>query len=185
MKNLRFICLLLIGSFVSVQAQAPAQLKRTWTLDTDQSQMTYTGTHLLHKWSGTNQKVVGLLKTENDNVTTIAVSAKVADFDSGNENRDAHALELLEVFDHPNVRFLATESVRDGANIMFDGNLQFRGVTLPLSCTLSIDATTSVIVITGTLTVKPTLFAMPLPSFLLKDIDDALVVEVALYFVPQ
>jgi hypothetical protein len=37
----------------------------------------------------------------------------------------------------------------------------------------------------GVFTVQPTLFDMPLPSFMLKDIDDALEVEVSLMFIPS
>jgi len=37
----------------------------------------------------------------------------------------------------------------------------------------------------GTFTVQPTLFDMPLPSFMLKDIDDALDIKVSLLFIPN
>jgi polyisoprenoid-binding protein YceI len=167
-----------------VTAQNPDSVAQSWNLDQSRSEISYTGVHLLHQWTGVNKKLVGLMQTSQGELEMIAVSAKAADFDSGNENRDAHALELLDVFDFPNVRFLAKKFTRNGQKVVMDGVLQFRGVNRDISVTMNIEPAENQYKVYGDFTVKPTLFNMPLPSFMLKDIDDALDIAVSLIFTP-
>ena len=138
----------------------------------------------MHQWTGVNKKLVGLMQTDQGAIDMIAVSAKVADFDSGNENRDAHALELLDVFDFPNVRFLAKNFTRNGQKVVMDGVLQFRGVNRDISVAMNLEESEDQYKVYGDFTVQPTLFDMPLPSFMLKEIDDALDISVSLIFTP-
>ena len=182
MKQLIFAFILTFGTLHLSLGQNADLLEGAWQLNQERSQVTYSGVHFLHRWSGTNQSIVGLIKIQNDQVTTIAISAKVIDFDSGNENRDAHALELLEVFDHPNVRFFADKTIRQGNDIVLEGTLQFRGVALPLAPKLQLETSASTLRIYGDFNIQPSLFDMPLPSFMLKEIDDALTIAIDLYF---
>jgi len=182
------LVLLLIGLSLlprPIMAQSSSDGLQSWTLDPSRSEISYTGVHLLHEWTGVNKNLVGLMKSNDGQLDMIAVSAKVADFDSGNENRDAHALELLDVFDFPNVRFLAKKFTQSGQEVVMDGILQFRGVSRDISVTMNVESTSDQHKVFGTFTVQPTLFNMPLPSFMLKDIDDALDIKVSLLFIPN
>ncbi len=174
----------LITGLMSLLAQNTAQQVQKWNLDSSRSEISYTGVHLLHEWKGVNKKLVGLMQTKEEQLEIIAVSAKVADFDSGNENRDAHALELLDVFDFPNVRFLAKKFIYDGQKVVMDGVLQFRGVNRDISVTMNIEKVENQYKVFGDFNIQPTLFNMPLPSFMLKDIDDVLDISVSLIFIP-
>jgi len=175
----------LVLSYSNLMGQNQTTSSSTWTLDPSRSEISYTGAHLLHEWTGVNKNLVGLMKSNDGQLDMIAVSAKVADFDSGNENRDAHALELLDVFDFPNVRFLAKKFTQSGQQVVMDGILQFRGVSRDISVTMNVESTPDQHKVFGTFTVQPTLFDMPLPSFMLKDIDDALDIKVSLLFIPN
>lgn len=175
----------LVLSYSNLMGQNQTTSSSTWTLDPSRSEISYTGVHLLHEWTGVNKNLVGLMKSNDGQLDMIAVSAKVADFDSGNENRDAHALELLDVFDFPNVRFLAKKFTQSGQQVVMDGILQFRGVSRDISVTMNVESTPDEYKVFGTFTVQPTLFDMPLPSFMLKDIDDALDIKVSLLFIPN
>lgn len=175
----------LVLSYSNLMGQNQTTSSSTWTLDPSRSEISYTGVHLLHEWTGVNKNLVGLMKSNDGQLDMIAVSAKVADFDSGNENRDAHALELLDVFDFPNVRFLAKKFTQSGQQVVMDGILQFRGVSRDISVTMNVESTPDQHKVFGTFTVQPTLFDMPLPSFMLKDIDDALDIKVSLLFIPN
>ena len=182
------LVLLLIGLSLlprPIMAQSSSDGLQSWTLDPSRSEISYTGVHLLHEWTGVNKNLVGLMKSIDGQLDMIAVSAKVVDFDSGNENRDAHALELLDVFDFPNVRFLAKKFTQSGQEVVMDGILQFRGVSRDISVTMNVESTPDEYKVFGTFTVQPTLFDMPLPSFMLKDIDDALDIKVSLLFIPD
>ncbi len=170
---------------MSLFAQNTSQQVQKWNLDPSRSEISYTGVHLLHQWTGVNKKLVGLMQTNQDHLEMIAVSGKVADFDSGNENRDAHALELLEVFDFPNVRFLAKKFTSNGQKVVMDGVLQFRGVNRDISVIMNIEKVENQYKVFGDFIVQPTLFNMPLPSFMLKDIDDAFDISVSLMFIPN
>jgi polyisoprenoid-binding protein YceI len=174
----------LITGSMSLLAQNTAPQVQKWNLDPSRSEISYTGVHLLHQWTGVNKKLVGLMQTKEEQLEIIAVSAKVADFDSGNENRDAHALELLDVFDFPNVRFLAKKFIYDGQKVVMDGVLQFRGVNRDISVIMNIEKGENQYKVFGDFNIQPTLFNMPLPSFMLKDIDDALDISVLLIFIP-
>jgi polyisoprenoid-binding protein YceI len=185
--SVRFFAILALNlMFVPgyITAQNPGSVAQSWSLDPSRSEISYTGVHLLHQWTGVNKKLVGLMQTSQGAIDMIAVSAKVADFDSGNENRDAHALELLDVFDFPNVRFLAKKFTRNGQKVVMDGVLQFRGVNRDISVTMNLEESEDQYKVYGDFTVQPTLFNMPLPSFMLKDIDDALDISVSLIFTP-
>ena len=175
----------LVLSYSNLMGQNQTTSSSTWTLDPSRSEISYTGAHLLHEWTGVNKNLVGLMKSNDGQLDMIAVSAKVADFDSGNENRDAHALELLDVFDFPNVRFLAKKFTQSGQEVVMDGILQFRGVSRDISVTMNVESTPDQHKVFGTFTVQPTLFDMPLPSFMLKDIDDGLDIKVSLLFIPN
>ena len=186
--SVRFFAILALNlMFVSgyVTAQNPGSVAQSWSLDPSRSEISYTGVHLLHQWTGVNKKLVGLMQTDQGAIDMIAVSAKVADFDSGNENRDAHALELLDVFDFPNVRFLAKNFTRNGQKVVMDGVLQFRGVNRDISVAMNLEESEDQYKVYGDFTVQPTLFDMPLPSFMLKEIDDALDISVSLIFTPR
>lgn len=185
--SVRFFAILALNlMFVPgyVSAQNSGSVAQSWSLDPSRSEISYTGVHLLHQWTGVNKKLVGLMQTKQGAIDMIAVSAKVADFDSGNENRDAHALELLDVFDFPNVRFLAKNFTRNGQKVVMDGVLQFRGVNRDISVTMNLEESEDQYKVYGDFTVQPTLFNMPLPSFMLKEIDDALDISVSLIFTP-
>ena len=186
--RVRLFAILAFGFFMITGhgwAQNPGSVAQSWSLDPSRSEISYTGVHLLHEWTGVNKKLVGLMQTNQGQLEMIAVSAKVADFDSGNENRDAHALELLDVFDFPNVRFLAKKFTRNGQNVVMDGVLQFRGVSREISVTMNLEESENQYKVFGTFTVQPSLFNMPLPSFMLKEIDDALDISVSLMFTPK
>lgn len=183
-RRLLLLFIGLITGSMSLFAQNNAPQVQKWNLDPSRSEISYTGVHLLHQWTGVNKKLVGLMQTKEEQLEIIAVSAKVADFDSGNENRDAHALELLDVFDFPNVRFLAKKFIHDGQKVVMDGVLQFRGVNRDISVTMNIEQGENQYKVFGDFNIQPTLFNMPLPSFMLKDIDDALDISVSLIFIP-
>ena len=64
---------------------------------------------------------------DNNDISNIAVAAEINDFDSGNSNRDAHSLEVLEVFKFPMVKFYSDNINRVGEIGIIKGKLQFNG----------------------------------------------------------
>ena len=84
-----------------------AAQQASWLLMPAESTITYFAKHPLHRWSGENSKLKGIAKLQEGEAlpSQLAIIATVRDFDSQNENRDAHALEVLDALDFPDVKF--------------------------------------------------------------------------------
>jgi polyisoprenoid-binding protein YceI len=88
------ILFLLVSSFLEAQ-----QLR----VETAASEITYEASHVVHDWSGTSKKVQGVVVLKDAVPSRMAIATSVASFDSRNESRDAHALEVLEALLFPKV----------------------------------------------------------------------------------
>ena len=75
----KIIFFLFIITTINLSAQ-----ENKWMLIEDESFIQYSAKHLLHKWSGINNNIKGVFLQQND--SKIAVSANIADFDSGISN---------------------------------------------------------------------------------------------------
>lgn len=108
--------------------------KRKLMADKALSTVTYAAKHPLHKWEGVSHDVncAVLYNDETKQPESVAVSLKVASFDSGNNNRDSHAIEVLDGLKYPNVTFTSTDiKAGDDGSLIAKGNLTFHGVTKP------------------------------------------------------
>src|SRR5438270_3788207 len=70
-------------------------------LEVRQGTLTYTVVHKLHEVHGTTNQVEGRALAQPDGRVQVQVRAKVATFDSGNSNRDAHMREATHEASHP------------------------------------------------------------------------------------
>ena len=69
----------------------------------------------------------GVIIIEDDVISNIAVAAEIADFDSGNSNRDAHSLEVLEALKFPMIKYYSDNIKRDDEVGIINGKLEFHG----------------------------------------------------------
>ncbi len=74
---------------------------RPTLLALEQGTLSYTVVHKLHQVTGTTQKLEGLARLQPGGPTLVQVRARVATFDSGNSNRDAHVREATQEPLHP------------------------------------------------------------------------------------
>src|SRR5438067_12430213 len=70
-------------------------------LDVHDGTLSYTVVHKLHEVQGTTRQVEGRALVQPDGSAKVQVRAKVASFDSGNSNRDAHMREATHEASHP------------------------------------------------------------------------------------
>ena len=108
--------------------------KRKLVADKALSTVTYAATHPLHKWEGVSRDVncAILYNDETRLPESVAVSIKVASFDSQNNNRDSHAVEVLEGLKYPNVTFVSSDvKTGEAGGLTAQGKLTFHGVTKP------------------------------------------------------
>ncbi|MDA0780248.1 MAG: YceI family protein [Bacteroidetes bacterium] len=141
-------------------------------IDTSNSYITYEASHPVHDWSGTSDAVQGVVITENDIPTRMAIAATVSSFNSKNSNRDAHALEILDALLFPKVSFYSEEMVLNKDSLNLNGELKFHGVSIPLETIASWSKSEDTYVLEGEFNVQPSKFDIKLPSFMLVKMRD-------------
>lgn len=123
-------------AIVLLCAYTAPNAKRKVMADKSASTVTYAAKHPLHSWEGVSHDVncAMIYNDENKQPESIAVSIKVASFDSDNNNRDSHAMETLEGIKFPNVTFVSSD-IKAGENgaLEANGNLTFHGIAKPVT----------------------------------------------------
>ena len=151
-------------------------------LDQERSKISYDAKHFLHSWSGENKLIKGVIIAEDDGISNIAIAAEVADFDSGNSNRDAHSLEVLEALKFPVIKYYSDNIKKVGNNIKMNGKLEFHGKEKNIIVNATLNDLENEININGSFQDMPTEFLIKLPSFMLAEIKDLLNIKFDLYF---
>ncbi|RYU94092.1 YceI family protein [Emticicia agri] len=107
--------------------------------DKKTSTVTYAMSHPAHDWEGVCKDVNAVIVYDDNtkNISQVAVSLKVDAFNSGNANRDSHAIEVLEGLKYPKVTFTSNKIKNDNTTIVAEGNLTFHGVTKPITITVT------------------------------------------------
>ena len=138
----RAVCLLALGLILA----APA-LAQNWQVDPVHSAIFFKVKHLGAAWAyGLIHAPTGKIVFDPSNPTasSLEVTAKVANIDTGNSNRDTH-LKSNDFFaggQHPNITFKSTSWKPAGENkFEVTGELTLRGETKPLTVTLEFTGT--------------------------------------------
>ena len=160
----------------------------TWQLMLAESNVTYYAKHPLHRWSGENSKLKGVatLMDGQKLPSQLAIIAAVRDFDSQNENRDAHALEVLDALDFPDVKFYCNQfEATSSDSIVLQGELEFHGVKVSKTITAAFTKTSDDFQLQGRFGFNASDFGLRLPSFMLARINDAIEIAFDVHFSPQ
>ena len=106
----------------------------------------------------------------------------MVDFDSGNSNRDAHSLEVLEALKFPIIKFYSDNIKYFDESIEINGKLEFHGNEKNITVSSTFEEDDSYLNLKGTFQVVPTEFLIKLPSFMLAEINDLLTINFDLFF---
>lgn len=159
--------------------------KRKLVADKATSMLTYSAKHPLHKWEGVSKDVNCAIIYNDDTKQpeNVAVSAKVASFDSDNNNRDSHAIEVLEGIKYPNVTFVSS-TIKAGENgtLTVSGTLTFHGVAKPVSFEATRNDTGGKMTITGEFPVSLTSHNIERPSLLGLKTEDGMTLRFNVVF---
>ena len=145
----------------------------TLMINNENSTINYEAKHVLHAWEGVNNNISGVIIYENE-ISKIAIAAKVVDFDSGNSGRDSHSLEVLEALKFPNIKFYSDDISVEGNAIIFNGDIEFHGQKKPIEVLGTFNDNDDLISISGKFQIVPTKFLIKLPSFMLIEMEDYL-----------
>ncbi len=156
----------------------PAAAK-TYEAIQGKSRIVYHLHHPFHHVEGVSREFTCTVALDDDTThAAIAVKVPVLSFNSGNSNRDSHALEILEAFKYPFVEF-ASDSVRGHANAFrVFGQLTFHGIKRPVDFPIAYTAAGSLIRVTAEFVVKLSDFKVGRPALLFVRTDDDLKIEI-------
>lgn len=144
--------------------------------DKSVSTITYEMKHPMHDWEAVCKDVnaVVVYSKPMRTIEQVAVSLKVQSFDSGNPNRDSHALEVLEALKYPKVTFVSTKIKAVADMLTIEGNLNFHGITKPMTIVASREDFVNKMVFEGKFDVSLTEFKVERPSLFGMKTDDVL-----------
>jgi polyisoprenoid-binding protein YceI len=167
--------LLFLFSVLAFLYTAHAQTKKIQA-NKNESTITYQLTHPLHEIESTSKNVncwVDLDPVKKE-ISHVFVQVDVTTFNSGNSNRDSHAMEVIDAISYPYVKFNSS-SVTNGANsIKVTGKLFFHGVTKDLTFDAVPKWEGNKLTVTGKFQISLTEYKVERPSLLLVPVNDEL-----------
>lgn len=166
----------------AVNAQGTATTKIY--CDKTHSSITYSMNHPLHSWDGVSNEINSIiLADENrDSIFQVAVSVKIASFDSKNANRDSHAMEVTEAILYPSITFTSSSIQQIGSKLQLSGTLIFHKVSQRIYFEVEKEKIKGKIRITGGFTVKLTAFNIEPPSLMGIATDDEIAISFDLLY---
>ncbi len=170
-KSIIFLLFLLVpASFMSAQIKRLEAVKQ-------ESFITYKITHPLHEIESTSKMALCLVDADLKSkvIDKVLVQVAVTSFNSGNSNRDSHAMEVVEALLYPDARFISTSVTQKGDSVQAWGNLTFHGITKPVYMTAVDQWTNSNLTITGGFNISLTAFKVKRPSLFMIPVSDKLV----------
>jgi hypothetical protein len=149
-----------------------------------ESTVTYRLIHPLHKIAATSKDVRYNLQADPVAKTISAVSATVdvMTFDSGNSNRDSHAMEVIDALTYPDAEFSSTGVVQTGDSITVTGQLTFHGVTKPVVMKGVAEWEPNKLMVKGGFEVGLDEFKIERPSLLLIPVENRLIFDIVAAF---
>ncbi|MGA2623543.1 MAG: YceI family protein [Bacteroidota bacterium] len=142
----------------------------------DESSVTYRLVHPLHEIEATSKEVAFKLEVDppKKEIKSVSAQVDVTTFDSGNSNRDSHAMEVIDGITYPDVTFSSTEITQTGDSLQVAGKLTFHGVTNDISATAIANWTEQKIDVQARFFLSLTAFKIERPSLLLIPVNDTL-----------
>ena len=142
----------------------------------DESSITYRIVHPLHEIEATSKDATYQLEIDPAKKEIVSVSATVdvMTFDSGNSNRDSHAMEVIDAISYPEVSFVSSSVAEVGDSLKVTGKLTFHGVAQDIVAMASSKWSADKIEVHGNFVLSLTAFKIERPSLLMIPVEDAL-----------
>ena len=175
--------LFILSLLVAVVAIAPGQPRVAETLK-GESWIAYRLTHPLHviDAKSTSPEYRVEIDPTKKEITTVAAQVDVMTFDSGNSNRDSHAMEVVDALTYPDVTFASTAVIQKGDSLFVTGKLTFHGVTKDITMAGTATWQPNRLDVHGAFDISLTEFKVDRPSLLLIPVEDKLSFTLAAAF---
>ena len=163
----------LFAIFLILTAAAVAQ-GRIYVMQPKGSSITYTIVHPLHTFSAVSKSAEGRLEVDSvkREITAVEAAVDVTTFDSGNSNRDSHAMEAVDALTYPEVRFSSTSVVQHSDSIRATGSLLFHGQSKEIVMAGRVETTGVQLHVQGHFAISMKSFGIDPPSLLLMPVQD-------------
>ena len=179
MRIPRLLALLALLAFPDPSAAKPYEAIK------GESILTYVLKHPAHTVKGVNRDFRCSVELSDDTVSSrIRVGAEVRKFDSGNSNRDSHAMEAIHALKFPRVTFESDSIKPDSDGYLVSGTLTFHGQTRPVAFRVTPETVGDRVRITGSFTVKLSDFGVKRPSLMFIKAEDNLTIRFDLFAKP-
>jgi len=162
--------------FVLITVSAvTAQIKKIEAVKKESS-ITYKLTHPLHEIESTSKESTCRLDVDltSKQIKNALVVVDVMTFNSGNSNRDSHAMEVIDAISYPEARFICSNIVQKGDSVKAYGKLAFHGVVKNVTLSASVKWESNKLLIDGWFNISLTEFKVERPSLLLIPCNDIL-----------
>lgn len=166
-------CLLLI--LLSISSFSMAQVKRIYA-EKENSFIKYKLTHPLHEVEAGSKDQICVIDadTAKREIKAALVQVGVATFNSGNSNRDSHAMEVVDAITYPAAKFLSNNITAKGDSLLISGKLTFHGITKEINISAFEKWTDKILEVDGRFDISLTQFKIGRPTLLLMPVDDDL-----------
>ena len=149
-----------------------------------ESFLNYLLIHPFHEVEAVCKELTCTVQYDDATHTIIGTSfnADVMSFDSGNSNRDSHAMEVLDALSFPTVSFQSKNITNSGDQLQVTGDLTFHGVTKTISFPATATSANSKLTVQGKANVSLTAFQIERPSLLMIPVQDTLRISFTMVF---
>jgi polyisoprenoid-binding protein YceI len=169
-KRVLAFCAIVAGLTIS-----HAQLKNAQSIAA-KSWVAYRLVHPLHVVDATSRSVQYIVELDpaSKQITKVAAQVDVTTFDSGNSNRDSHAMEVIDALTYPDVQFTSTSVIQKNDSIFVTGKLTFHGVTNDVTMAGTVQWLPQEADVKGAFDLSLTAFKVERPALLMIPVEDKL-----------
>ena len=141
-----------------------------------ESWIAYQMVHPLHKIDAKSSSAQYKVEIDPDTkeVRSVVAQVDVTTFDSGNSNRDSHAMEVIDAITYPDVMFTSTSITPKGDSLFLTGKLTFHGVTNDVTLAARQQWSSNRLDVNGSFDLSLTAFKIERPSLLMIPVEDKL-----------
>ncbi len=172
-----FACTVLATTLTIAQPRTAEQIKGA-------SWITYKVVHPLHEViaKSTSPDYTVVLDPATKEIKSVTAKVDVTTFDSGNSNRDSHAMEVIDAIDYPEVDFASTSVTQTGDSLRVTGHLTFHGITKDITMAGTAQWQADRVDVNGSFDITFTDFKIDRPSLLLVPVEDKIAFTLASAF---
>jgi len=149
---------------------------QTGRLIREESSLAYELVHPFHTIDATSKDVTYTLELDaaKKEIKRVEAQVDVTTFDSGNSNRDSHAMEVIDALSFPDVKFVSSAIKQKGDSLRIAGSLTFHGVTKEIIAAGVTQWSGDRLSVRGAFELSMTAFNIERPSLLMIPVEDRL-----------